>query len=122
MRLVLITIVIQLFFSSCNSQERKILLVNKSGYLLDSAIITIFSAKDFSIKMKGINPNDTIVNIIPRDMPESNKHDITIEITAYINGEKPISDFRYNDLTGYLTSDYLIVIDDKRKIEWKILE
>jgi hypothetical protein len=98
------------------------LLVNKSGYLLDSAIITIFSAKDFSIKMKGINPNDTIVNIIPRDMPESNKHDITIEITAYINGEKPISDFRYNDLTGYLTSDYLIVIDDKRKIEWKILE
>jgi|GEM_PF-4915142 len=122
MRILLVSVIIQFLFVSCSSQERKIFFVNKSGSTVDSTIINIFSATEFSIKKEKIINNDTIVNFIPIGRPESNNHDITIQVTVYINGVSPVSDFRYNDLSGYLGSDYFIIINDKKKLEWKIAE
>lgn len=112
-----ILIIYIIFFNlGCYSQERKIEIINSSNHLIDSVHIIIFSADTYQIKRTEVKPNDTLVNIIPSNIPKSNNHDITVDIIVYIKGYNPINQYSYSDLGGILRNDYQIIIDKSRNI------
>lgn len=108
------------FFESCVSQERKIVFINQSGVEIDSVFIGVSSKEVYTIRLTKVKSGDTINNIILKNRPESNKHDITVDVTVFIKNYPPIYEFTYNDLIGYLNHNYIVTLNDKKKIEWKI--
>lgn len=99
--------------------DRKIAFINQSDTIVDSALIGVSSATSYTIKIKNIHPGDSIVSIIPHSAFKSNRHDITVSITIFFK-EKPLYEYSYNDLTGYLIHDFTLTLTNNRKLEWKI--
>jgi hypothetical protein len=87
--------------------------------VLDSVHIGVSSKDVYAMKRENIMPGDTIQLIVPRNVPNSNKHDVTIFVTVYMKGSGPIHDFAYNDLSSNLTNDNYITLDRNKKIRWK---
>ena len=105
-------------YLSCTSQDHKIKLINESGIMLDSVSINIVSAERYTIALKAINFNDSLTAVIPKGLPASNKHDITIGVTVFIKGQKPIYQYLYNDLTGSLLKNYRVRLNEKMELIW----
>lgn len=103
----------------CFSQDRKIEFINQSGMLIDSVTISVSSADIYTIKFLKIKTNDSVVSILPKKIPKSNKHDITVSVTVYIKNQEAIYEYSYNDLIGYLSHDYIITLNNQKKLEWR---
>lgn len=117
-------IVIPIFLLSCNlltesTDNKKIVFINKSDIIVDSALIGVLSENSYAIKIIKICPGDSIVSIIPYKSLQSNKHDITVSITVFIK-EKRLYEYNYNDLTGYLIHDFTIILNNSGKLEMKV--
>ena len=104
--------------SNCVSKPRTIVFINRSGFEVDSLRIGVSSAELYPIKLDRIKPLDSVVVIIPNEKPVSNGHDILVDITVYIKGNKPFYSYYYNDLSGYMSSDYTITLNKKGDIFW----
>jgi hypothetical protein len=118
MRLLFLLLII-FSFCSCQSQNREILFINNSGIALDSVIIAVSSAEVLTVKKNNFKNGDSLINKIPKGKPTSNRHDITVAVTVFINGQKPIYEYSYNDLTGELLADYIITLERDKKFIWK---
>jgi hypothetical protein len=110
-----------IFISGCFWQNRKIVFINQSDFVIDSVYIGAASADVYSVKTENVKPNDSFIITIPWGKPKSNKHDTDAFITIFIKGYTPISSNQYQDLSGHLLSDYRITLNKNKEIEWKII-
>lgn len=111
---------ILIIFCGCFAQEKRVTFINDSGLKVDSAYIAVSSKEIYTIQLIDVYPGDTLFNIIPANVPESNKHDITLSITVFIKNHKPIYEYSYNDLVGYLNHSYTILLNENMKLEWQV--
>jgi hypothetical protein len=112
------TLFIGLVLSCCYSQKRTITFINQSEDKIDSISIEVFSADLYSITHSNIEKSDKVITSIPHTVPKSNNHDITISISIYIKNHDLIYRYYYNDLAGYLSNDYTIVLTKEKKVQW----
>ncbi len=115
---IICAVLVVVFFSSCYSQKVTITFINQSEVGIDSLRIGISSADVFTLKHVSIGKSDTVITVIPHDKQRSNHHDITIFISIYIKNNKVIYSYSYNDLAGYLSNDYTIILNGKKEIQW----
>lgn len=116
----LYTLFLGFLMAGCSvREERTVTFINQSDAAIDSLTISVASADVYGVKHANIEPSDTIVLVIPRGKPKSNKHDIMISITIFIKEQDAISKYNYNDLIGYLNHDYTITLTKEKEVEWK---
>lgn len=87
---------------------------------IDSIRVGVSSADVFSVKHSNIGISDTVITLIPQNVPKSNNHDITVFISIYIKNHDLIYRYNYDDLAGSLSSDYKIVFSKEKDVKWII--
>ncbi len=112
------TIFLGLFLSSCYSQKRTITFINQSDVKIDSIRVGVSSADVYSTNHSNIEISDTVITVIPANVPRSNNHDITVFISIYIKNHDSIYRYNYDDLAGNLLSNYIIVFNKEKDVQW----
>jgi hypothetical protein len=115
---LLCTILLGLLLYSCYSQKRTITFINQSEFKIDSIQIEVSSADVYTIKHINIEPSDSVIDNIPANKPKSNKHDVMVSIAIYIKDHDLIYRYDYDDLAGYLYTDFTIVLNKEKEVKW----